>query len=138
MADGFETALAELQEQVKAASLHEKHHANLEGEMRITEAILLHYRSVSLQARFVVARNALATAGSRAEAVPHLQRIEEILREETAVAVRLHAIQRRDSRIGFEATNQYYYLPLDLSEKVLNCRDLLDRWLPEQQAKFKE
>ena len=48
-----------------------------------------------------------------------------------------HAIQSRDSRIGFEASNQYYYVPLDLVEKVVNCRDLRDRWLPAQRTKGK-
>ena len=33
--------------------------------------------------------------------------------------------ETRDSRIGFEASNQYYYVPLDLVEKVINCHDLL-------------
>ena len=50
--------------------------------------------------------------------------------------VRLHAIQARDSRIGFEATTQYYYVPVDLGEKVLNGRDLLDRWLPSERARW--
>ena len=32
---------------------------------------------------------------------------------------------KADSRIGFEASNQYYYLPLDLVEKVINCDYIL-------------
>jgi hypothetical protein len=28
-----------------------------------------------------------------------------------------------------------YYRPIDLAEKILNCRDLLDRWLPAQGAR---
>jgi hypothetical protein len=39
-------------------------------------------------------------------------------------------------RIGFEAANHYFFVPLDLVEKALNCRDLLERWLPEQRAKW--
>jgi hypothetical protein len=35
-----------------------------------------------------------------------------------------------------EASNQYYYVPLDLGEKMLNCHDLLTRWLPAQRARF--
>jgi len=38
-------------------------------------------------------------------------------------------------RLGFEASNQYAYIPMDLAEKVLCCRDLLDRWLPAMRAK---
>ena len=52
------------------------------------------------------------------------------LRNELALAKRLFVIQSRDSRIGFEATNHYFYVPADLIEKILICRDLLDRWLP--------
>jgi len=48
-----------------------------------------------------------------------------ILESEIALAKRLYHIQSCDSRIGFEASNQHYYVPLDLVEKVLNCRDLL-------------
>ena len=36
--------------------------------------------------------------------------------------MRLHALQSRDSRIGFEASNRDFYVPLDLVEKVINCR----------------
>ena len=35
-----------------------------------------------------------------------------------------------DSRIGYEATNQYYYVTQDLIEKVINCeyvREILTR-----------
>ena len=55
--------------------------------------------------------------------------MEDVLRQEIVLAKRLHVheIQSRDSRIGFEASNQYYYVTGDLMEKVLNCRDLLAR-----------
>ena len=38
--------------------------------------------------------------------------------------------------MGFEASNHYYYVPLDLVEKMLNCRDLLGRWLPAQRTRW--
>ena len=47
------------------------------------------------------------------------------------LALRLWAIQRRDPRIGYEATNHYFYVPMDLAEKVLECAWLLDGWLGE-------
>ncbi|MBE0542072.1 MAG: hypothetical protein IH623_11845 [Verrucomicrobia bacterium] len=50
--------------------------------------------------------------------------------DEIALARRLFQLQSRDSRLGFEASNHYFYVPHDLREKVLNCRDLLVRWLP--------
>ena len=46
---------------------------------------------------------------------------------EEILARRPHSLQIRDSRIGFEASNQYFYVPLDLVEKAINCR-----WLKSQ------
>jgi hypothetical protein len=42
-----------------------------------------------------------------------------------ALARELFTLSRLDSRIGFEASNQYCYLPLDLVEKVVNCQWIL-------------
>ena len=46
-------------------------------------------------------------------------------REEIELALKLHAIVRRDSRIGFEASNHYYYSLNDLREKVVSCVKIL-------------
>jgi hypothetical protein len=37
-------------------------------------------------------------------------------------------VARNESLIGYEASNHYYYTPLDLVEKMLNC-DWLERGL---------
>ena len=47
-------------------------------------------------------------------------------KSEIALARRLFPLAQEDSRIGFEAANQYFYVPLDLAEKVINCRWLLE------------
>jgi hypothetical protein len=59
-------------------------------------------------------------------ALPHARlaladRMLKIAREEMDLAKRQYAIAREDSTIAFEASNHYYYRPLDLVEKVLNC-----------------
>jgi len=41
---------------------------------------------------------------------------------------RLAFALREDSRIGFEPSCHYFYLPLDLVEKVVNCRWLLEQF----------
>jgi hypothetical protein len=69
------------------------------------------------------------------DALRLLAQAEEILAEELELAVQLHAIQSRDSRFGFEASNQYHYTPMDLAEKVLNADDLLTRWAPNEKVK---
>lgn len=97
------------------------------------------------QVNFVLARDELAAlaadpaqAGSAENAARVLVRLDDILRDELALAVRLRALQARDSRIGFEAACQYFYVSADLGEKVLNSHDLLHRWLPEQREKFRD
>jgi len=93
----------------------------------VARAAYLHFRSVANQVRFVLARDELAganvAAARKAELTGHVRRI---LQDEMQNARELLEIVRRDSRIGFEASNQYYYVPQDLMEKVINCRYLLD------------
>lgn len=130
VADGFDRGVAVLSEAAANADSGESRTA-LEQEADVAEAASLHFRSTANQVRFVLAHVRLAgVRGDAAAAV--CDEIERLLRAEIELACRLHAIQSRDSRIGFEATNQYYFVPVDLAEKVLNCRDLLERWLPEQ------
>jgi len=48
--------------------------------------------------------------------------MQRLMAAETTLARRLHSLQSRDARLGFEASNQYFDIPLDLVEKVVNCR----------------
>lgn len=125
MADGFDAGVGILREALGTSG--EKRDA-LQQELNVAETVAIHFRSAANQARFTDARKYLTSDASPAL----LQVIEETLADELRLAVRLHGIQSRDSRIGFEATNHYFYVPLDLAEKVVNCRYLLDNWLPAQ------
>jgi len=127
MADGFEKSLAVLRhvaEEVRPR-LSGVQRASFEGECRVAEAAAIHFRSVANQARFVLARHAAAATSNSAERATQQASMERVLQDEISLARRLHQIQSRDSRIGFEASNQCYYVPADLAEKVLNCRYLL-------------
>jgi hypothetical protein len=103
-----------------------RHRQALQAECRVAEAAAIHFRSIANQARFIQARDARKTAGSPAAQSLLVRSMRDLLYEEIALAKRLHAIQSMDSRIGFEASNHYFYIPLDLVEKVLNCRCLLE------------
>ncbi len=126
VADGFDRALAEL----KTASAQGQgatpaQRRSLVEECGVAEAAAIHFRSSANQARFVLARRAAASMKTAEDAAPQRSTMDNILKDEIALARRLHDIQSCDSRIGFEASNQYNYVPVDLMEKVLNCRDLL-------------
>jgi len=140
IADGFDAAINRLKSAEKKAGSQEdsRYLEAVNHEIDVTEAATIHFRSVANQAVFITLRTALKNAASAKEAAPILDRLNALLDSEAALAKRLYAIQCRDSRIGFEASNQYFYVPLDLAEKVLNCRDLQRRWLPAQRARFEK
>jgi len=52
------------------------------------------------------------------------EEMAEILADEAKLALKLLEVQRRDSRIGFEASNHYLYGENELLEKYLNCSPL--------------
>jgi hypothetical protein len=134
VADGFESAFAEIQTALSgnSARLSSAQTLASAAELRVQAAAAIHFRSAANQARFVMARERLRTATAAAAARPEALEMERLLRAEIVLARRLHALQCRDSRLGFEASNEYFYVPVDLVEKVINCHDLLARWLPAQ------
>ena len=115
VAGGFESAVAKLRAAVAAPP------PPLAEELRFAEAAAIHFASVANQCRAVVARDADDSAA-----------LLRLCEAEARLATRLHALQSRDSRIGFEASNHYYYTPHDLVEKVINARWIGSRISPAQ------
>ena len=83
----------------------------------MAEVSYCHLRSTYLQTAFVRAVN---NGGCKACMKAYAE-------EEIALALRLAEIVRRDSRIGFEASNHYYYTLNDLYEKVISCAYIIER-----------
>lgn len=128
VAVGFEQALAELRKTSESISATADQRRALARECGVAEAAAIHFRSSANQARFVQARSALAKATDVAHGAVHRAEFKRALESELALARRLYELQRSDSRLGFEASNQYYYVPVDLMEKVVNCRALLNTY----------
>lgn len=101
-------------------------------DLGVAEAAYCHFASVAQQARFVAARDALAK--NAGDAAAHTA-MRAALDAEIALARRLYPLARRDSRIGFEAANHYFYRPLDLVEKVLSCATLKERLTAEESSR---
>jgi len=125
VAAGFEQTLAELRQQAGPLRATPEQHRDMERECGVAEAAAIHFRSAANQARFVLARERLAQSVDTASTLKLEDDLKGVLRSELALARRLYALQRADSRLGFEASNQYYYVPVDLIEKVVNCCALL-------------
>jgi hypothetical protein len=89
--------------------------------MSVATAAAIHFRTTANQARFVELREQL----QKSPDTSLRDEIIQVLRSEIDLARQLYRIQSADSRIGFEATNHYFYIPQDLLEKIINCEHLL-------------
>lgn len=136
VAIGFDEANNELQNKCATISLSPGARLALNDDIKFIAAASIHYRSAANQARFAGLRNKLEKLFSPDSAGVILNVLKKTLTDEINLAKRLYYIQSHDSRVGFEASNQYYYIPGDLVEKVINCRYLLDFWLPEISKKY--
>lgn len=126
MAEGWRGSVAELQRAV--AKTPPDRRCDSQTDLRFASAAGIHFQAVANQARFVLARDALANPSGKLtpEDRGRLQaEMRRRLESEVLLARQLYDLVREDSRIGFEPSCQYFYLPLDLVEKVINCRWVL-------------
>ncbi|MBN2329496.1 MAG: hypothetical protein JXR73_20310 [Candidatus Omnitrophica bacterium] len=127
VAEGWKEGLASLRRAVKAAAPEKREGA--QAQLRFAEAAQLHFQSTANQIRFCIIRNDLLDKTKKLSGEERSERIgklKNLLEKEIEAARRLFVLARRDSRIGFEASNHYYYVPADLMEKVVNCRYILE------------
>ncbi len=122
VAEGWAAGLPDLEKAVAAAPAARRKDAA--AELCFARAAQVHFAAVANQTRFTVLRDRildtkkLPAADERAKMIAEANRIAA---DESRPAIELFALMRSDSRIGFEASNQYYYLPIDLMEKVVSC-----------------
>ncbi len=129
IAAGWSEGLSVFQEAMSKAGTTAQQ-ANLREDLGLAEAAGLHFRSVANQIHFILARNAILSGSIKGgEREAQVQAIRKTVADEIDCAGRLFTLTRHDPRIGFEASNHYYYLPLDLVEKAINCRYVQDVWL---------
>jgi hypothetical protein len=120
IAAGWQDGLAQMErarEQIDNAT----HRSHLEEDLGLARAAHCHFQSVANQTRFVMARNALASAADPAERKRLLKQMIALCNDEQELALELFGLALADSRIGYEASNHYFYYPLDLIEKAINC-----------------
>ncbi len=125
IADGWQKGLEDLGRAIQRTPPPLR--AQAEQDARIARAAQVHFASVANQARFVITRDRWLQANQNDQERERLsQELTRLLDDEIRLARELFPLARDDSRIGFEASNHYFYLPIDLAEKILNCRHLQD------------
>ena len=122
---GFAEGIEQL---TKAVALAPKPHKyDIEAELRYAEVVQIHFESVANQVHYVLLRDEYAkpeTPAARKEEIK--KQMRPLVESEIALAKRLYQLTLEDSSIGFESTNQYFYVPNDLLEKIVSCFDLLE------------
>lgn len=125
MARGFRDGILELEKAVEKTPAVRR--AGAEADVRYARVAAITFQSIANQGAFVIARDALD--GMADKASPDARRlradIRKLLESEIGLAKQLFPLVQADSCIGFEPSCQYFYLPHDVLEKVINCRWLL-------------
>ncbi len=135
VAAGFTATIEDARKTLESVPPDAQGLERFEETLRMAEVCAIMCDSVANQAEFIALRD-LAATGSPSDGQALLPRLKDLIAGERDLAVRLHGLQVQDARIGFEAGNHYFFVPVDLAEKVLNCEDLLERWLPEMERLF--
>ncbi|NUQ64525.1 MAG: hypothetical protein HUU20_18830 [Pirellulales bacterium] len=126
VADGWLEGLRELE--AAAAKAPPANREEAQTDLSFARAARLHFASVANQTRFIVARDRLADPGHVPAGDVRRGLVEQerkAVEAEIQLAKELYALSHRNSALGFEPFCQYFYLPLDLVEKVVACRWLL-------------
>ena len=124
VAAGFGEGAKRFDEMVKYADAALSYNARREAGM--FRSAYLHFVSVADQCRFVMARERRDQAKDDAARSAANKEMAAIVRRELATAKALLPLVMADSRIGYECSNHYFYIPQDVREKIVNCRALLD------------
>lgn len=124
-AEGFAPAI-ELLKQAREYS-PEKTRKSVDEEIRYADAVRINYLSSAQQTRFVLARDQYLEETDPQRRAELVEEMSDLARRETVLAKELYRLMLEDSKVGFESTNQYYYLPNDLIEKII-C----DQWVIDQ------
>jgi hypothetical protein len=100
--------------------------ATARKDLGVAETCCLHSQSTANQIRFLRLRDELISAqGEGRKRIAN--EMVQIAEEEIRFAIRQYGIAKEDSRIAYEATCHYFYRPLDLLEKILNCQDVIQQ-----------
>ncbi|GGD72625.1 hypothetical protein [Paenibacillus nasutitermitis] len=101
--------------------------ADFDDLYRIASAAYIHFYSTYMQILFVKNRKRYLITTDREKKNKLGNSLADIAQKELENALALYTLVKQDSRIGFEASNHYYYTIQDLQEKVVNCQYVLEQ-----------
>ena len=125
---GFEKGVALLKEAYKVAKGEAKE-CVLEQFYR-AETIRIHLQSSAVQGRFFEARNLYLKEKDSAKRAEYKATMRKACEQELQLIKEMLPVLSADSKIAYESSNHYFYLPCDLGEAYLSVLYAL-RWLEE-------
>lgn len=129
VAEGFKQGVEELTKAVNVTK--RKNRSIIRKELNLAKAIKLHFESIALQATFVKERNNYLNTTDKNDKLHSLKLMEECVLKEKLNVKELLPLVLKDPTIGYESSNQYFYVPQDLKEKYLNLNHTLN-WLKNE------
>lgn len=117
-AEFFTDGLIHLREAVDKTDMDEWREEN-EKDFGICSACLCHLRSAANYADFILTRNHWLADKNDLEAKSTLVRL---LKDELANAETILEISEKDSRVGYEGAIGYFYLPIEIIEKIYGLK----------------
>jgi len=129
MGSGWREGLKELEgamNDVPAA-----HRRQAAKDLGVCRAIGLYFRSIANQVRFHASRQRWKMS------VDGMETMNSVVKDEMSIARKFLEICSQDSRLGFEASLDYLYLPLDIREKIVACEYMVEKQIPETRARLK-
>jgi hypothetical protein len=102
---------------IAEAKMNETQKLRARRDRRIIEAAGLYFDSIASMLLYYEMRN---------DHFPNREELRSNVEQQLKTAERFLTLCQADSRIGFEASLGYMYLPLDVREKIAACRYLLN------------
>lgn len=120
VAQGFKEGCAALAKAQEVADASYK--KGIEADLLQANVAQLHFASCASQAAFVNARNAYlnTAAESVKDKKQKLDEMKTYLLQEQQLVMSILPLAKADPTVGYESSNQYFYLPIDLLEKLIN------------------
>ncbi len=128
MAAGWDAGLKELEEAMREVPTVKRGEAA--KDLSVCRVIGLYFRSIANQVRFHASRQRWKASATG------LNIMKTIVNDEMSIARQFLDICARDSRLGFEASLGYLYLPLDIREKLVACQYMIERQIPAAEARL--
>lgn len=127
-AAGFEKGVTLLEKAYKVAKGEEK--KRVWEQLNRAKAIFIHLKSSAVQGRFFEARNLYLKEKDSAKRAEYKATMRKACEQELQLIKDMLPVLSDDSKIAYESSNHYFYLPCDLGEAYLSVLYAL-RWIEE-------